>query len=124
MPERGIPAEMNIRGASSMLVVAVLIAANACGSSGGDSCTSDGDCGSGVKCLRDKVSSGGTCVDLPGSGTCSLACTTSAQCKTYGSSFKCALAQTDVACNPTGICRDNYAIDCSKNPNCRIAPEN
>jgi hypothetical protein len=106
--------------------VLLLVFVTACGSGtvGGDSCTKDGDCQKGVSCLHDKHTDSMTmCVDDPGSGICSLACTTHAQCKTYGATFKCALAQTDLTCNPTGICKDNYSITCT-GTTCREAPEN
>lgn len=96
-------------------------AISACGgATAGDSCTSDGDC-SDMKCLHDEVlNSDNRCVDEPGEGTCSPACKTNADCATYGSTFKCALSSIDVACNPTGICRENYSCSGS---GCREAPD-
>jgi hypothetical protein len=98
----------------------------ACSSGGnvGDSCTADSECGS-FKCLRDKrrSSADSSCVDFPGSGTCSPSCSTHADCTKYGPTLKCALAQIDVACNPTGICLDDYMITCNPGP-CREAPAN
>ena len=93
----------------------------ACGSTAGASCDKDSDC-SDMKCLHDKIAGApaSTCVDQPGKGTCSLACTTNAQCATYGSTFKCALSAIDTPCNPTGVCRDNYTCN---GPSCRLAPD-
>lgn len=105
---------------------ALLISA-ACSSGGnvGDSCTSDEQCGA-FKCLHDKrTNTDKTCVNVtaPPSGTCSPACTTHADCTKYGATLKCALSQIDIACNPTGICLDDYHITCSPGP-CREAPAN
>jgi len=111
---------MNIR--DLIKVSAFLFLAACSGSSVGSSCTSDAECGE-FKCLRNKRSSGTSCVDAPGGGTCSPTCSTHADCQKYGSTFKCALSQSDIACNPTGICLDNYTISCTPGP-CREAPAN
>jgi hypothetical protein len=106
------------------LKLGALFALTACSSGGqvGDSCSTDAECGE-MKCLRDKLAMTSSCVDEPGTGTCSPACNTHADCQKYGATLKCALSQTAVACNPTGICRDNYTITCTPGP-CREAPAN
>ncbi len=111
----------------SFIWISVLVFSVACSGGGqvGDSCTSDAQCGE-VKCLRDKVlDANNMCVDstVPPEGNCSPACRTHADCMKYGSTFKCALAQTAIPCNPTGICRENYRISCTPGP-CREAPAN
>lgn len=96
----------------------------ACGTKVGESCTSDDQCGD-FKCLHDqKTGTNGSCtnVTVPADGTCSPACKTHADCTKYGATFKCALSQTDVACNPTGRCLDDYSITCTPGP-CRLAPD-
>lgn len=92
------------------------------GTSVGNSCTSDDQCGA-FKCLRDqRVAANNTCADVPGpDGNCSPQCRTHADCTKYGATLKCALSQTDIACNPTGICLDDYKITCTPGP-CREAP--
>ena len=88
------------------------------------SCTTDSQCGE-FKCLRDqKLNNDNTCSDVPfPNGNCSPPCRTHADCTKYGSTLKCALAQTDISCNPTGICLDDYKITCNPGP-CREAPAN
>lgn len=112
---------MNVR---NFLSLGMVILSVACGSGTpvSQSCTSDADCGE-FKCLRDKYSnSSNMCVDQPvPDGVCSPPCTTHADCTKYGATFKCALSQTDIACNPTGICLDDYHISCTPGP-CREAP--
>lgn len=114
---------MKIRNFLQLGVLFVLTACSA-GGSVGDSCATDDECGDN-KCLRDQRTMSGstTCVDQPGSGTCSPACRTHADCQKFGATLKCALSQTDVACNPTGRCLDNYMITCTPGP-CREAPAN
>lgn len=102
-----------------VLIVGIGAGSQGCGgSTAGASCEQDSDCSGGPKCLRDKLASNNTCVDQPGSGVCSLACTTHAQCAAYGSNFKCALSSVHVPCNPTGTCRENYSCSGA----CRDAP--
>lgn len=100
---------------------ALAISVQACGgTSAGEPCTSDGDCDD-MQCQHDKVlNAQNQCENLPGEGECSVACKTNADCASYGSDFKCALSSTDVACNPTGICRQNYSCSGS---GCREAPD-
>jgi len=101
------------------------IAACSSGTGIGDPCTSDSECTM-FKCLHDQTTNtDNSCsnVPVPAEGACSPACRTHADCTQYGATFKCALSQTDVACNPTGICRDNYTITCTPGP-CREAPAN
>jgi len=99
----------------------------ACGSGTpvSSSCTSDDQCGS-FKCLHDqRLNSDNSCTNVtaPPEGTCSPPCRTHADCTPYGASFKCALSQTNIACNPTGICLDDYHVSCNPGP-CREAPAN
>ncbi len=115
---------MNI---ANLVRVSVLFMFAACssGTSVGQSCTADAECGE-FKCLHDKKKdANNACVDstIPPEGTCSPPCQTHADCTKYGSTFKCALAQSFVDCNPTGICLDDYQISCSPGP-CREAPAN
>lgn len=107
----------------NLILIVPFLAFLGCGSGGGvgNSCSADGECGE-FKCLRDKRSSNSMCIDTPGSGTCSPSCSTHADCQKYGATLKCALAQFDVACNPTGICLDDYQITCNPGP-CRLAPD-
>ena len=107
-----------------IISLSVSLSTGCSGTSVGDGCTTDAQCGT-FKCLRDqRVSTNNTCTDVPvPDGTCSPACTTHADCTKYGASLKCALSQTDIVCNPTGICRDNYTITCNPGP-CREAPAN
>jgi hypothetical protein len=107
----------------NLILIIPFIALLGCDSSGGvgSSCSADSECGS-FKCLHDKLSSNNMCKDFPGSGTCSPPCSTHADCQKYGATLKCALAQVDVPCNPTGICLDDYQITCNPGP-CRLAPD-
>lgn len=112
---------MKIR--SLLWLSAFIISVGCSGTNVGDGCTSDDQCGS-FKCLRDQRAVTNTCVDVPvPDGNCSPPCRTHADCTKYGATLKCALSQTDVTCNPTGICRDNYQITCNPGP-CREAPAN
>lgn len=114
---------MNIR---IFISASALIWSVACGSGTPvtQSCASDAECGE-FKCLHDKRfdSASSMCVNvpLPSNGTCSPECRTHADCTKYGATFKCALSQSDVSCNPTGICLDDYHITCTPGP-CREAP--
>lgn len=110
----------------TLVQICALAALAACGSGTGvgSSCSSDDQCGE-FKCLHDKrASTNNACVDVtaPPEGTCSPACSTHADCKKYGATLRCALSQTDITCNPTGICLDDYTITCTPGP-CRVAPE-
>lgn len=108
------------------LFLSLSLSLSACsGTKVGQSCTADDECGE-FKCLHDqKAATGGGCTNatVPPTGTCSPACRTHADCTPYGATFKCALAQSDVACNPTGVCLDDYSITCTPGP-CRLAPAN
>lgn len=110
----------------SLFQISAFLFLAACSSGGqvGDGCTADEQCGQ-FKCLQDKRAMNNTCVNVSPTpdGTCSPPCSTHADCMKYGPTLRCALAQTDIPCNPTGICRDNYTITCSGGP-CREAPAN
>lgn len=110
----------------TLLQLSAFLFLAACSSGGqvGDSCTADEQCGQ-FKCLHDKRAMNNTCVNVtaPPDGTCSPSCTTHADCMKYGATLRCALAQFDVPCNPTGICLDSYTITCSSG-SCRVAPAN
>ena len=111
----------------NLFLIGAFLFLDGCSSGGpfGDSCTTDEQCGE-FKCLHDKrTSTNNTCVNVtaPPEGTCSPTCRTHADCQKYGATYKCALSQTDITCNPTGICRDDYRITCTPGP-CREAPAN
>lgn len=105
----------------SLLCIGALFFSVACNSTVvGQSCGADSECGE-FKCLHDKIGGSGGCSDFPGPGSCGPACSTHAECKKYGETFKCALSTLGATCNPTGRCLDDYRCTGS---GCREAPEN
>ncbi len=104
------------------LAAALVLGALGCGGEEelGSSCQSDSDCGT-YGCIFEKTASNSTCVDITEiPGTCSPACSTQMDCRKFGADFSCALPSHDIACNPTGVCLQNYS--CTGN-GCRDVPE-
>ena len=87
----------------------------------GVSCQTAADCTT-SPCLKTKTLNKTTskCEDRTGlPGTCSPPCATHADCKKLGATLRCSLSPVEAACNPTGVCLDNYKCT----GDCREAPE-